>query len=308
LDSVSVCAAAVPLAGATKSNDSADKLSAGAAGATPVPASATASGVLALLALTVRLALRAPVAVGVKPRTTVHCAPAASDCPALQLELPSTRKSAAWLPPSVKSPSVAVPLPLFDRVSVWVVASSPTVMLPKSTAAPSTYCRSPVVASTPVPVRPTLCGEPLALLLTLRLPLAAPAPLGVKTTLIAQLAPAASVLPQAWLALNGLAAVMALMLSVALPLLVSVTIRAVELLPTVTLPNARLAGARLASGVATAWPVPLSDTVALPLDASDASVSEALRLPVVLGVKRRPSVHELPAATGVPTAQPPLVL
>jgi hypothetical protein len=51
-------------------------------------------------------------------------------------------------------------------------------------------------AAAPIPLRLMLCGLPGALSLTVKLPLRAPASVGLNTTLMEQLVPAVIVLPQ----------------------------------------------------------------------------------------------------------------
>lgn len=58
------------------------------------------------------------------------------------------------------------------------------------------------VGLTPVPVRLTVWGLPAALSVTLRVPLAVPLAVGVKLTLIVQLAPAATLVPQVFVWAN----------------------------------------------------------------------------------------------------------
>jgi hypothetical protein len=50
----------------------------------------------------------------------------------------------------------------------------------------------------PVPVNATVCGVPAALSATFSVALRVPARVGIKVTLIVQLAPAANELPQVW--------------------------------------------------------------------------------------------------------------
>ena len=89
---------------------------------------------------------------------------------------------------------------------------------------------------TPLPVRLTFCGLPVALSVTVTVPVSAPVVAGLKTTLNVQLAPAASVLmhvapgpkeklPVVW--------VMLLIVEVAVPVFFSVTTCAALAAPTV---------------------------------------------------------------------------
>ena len=87
---------------------------------------------------------------------------------------------------------VKVALPLLVRVTVCAVLVVPTGWFPKARLVEERL----TTAAVPVPERLTVCGLPLALSVMLteavRLPLAE----GVKVTLIVQLAPAATELPQ----------------------------------------------------------------------------------------------------------------
>jgi CRISPR/Cas system-associated exonuclease Cas4 (RecB family) len=52
------------------------------------------------------------------------------------------------------------------------------------------------VDTIPVPVKATVCGLPLALSFTVSVPVLAPVAVGVKVTLMVQVAPAATLVPQ----------------------------------------------------------------------------------------------------------------
>ena len=85
----------------------------------------------------------------------------------------------------------------------------------------------------PVPLSATLCGLPVALSEMMRVPVLVPAANGLKVTEIAQLAPALMVLPQAWVWEKSPEAVMLDIVSDALPALVSMTVWALLLVPTI---------------------------------------------------------------------------
>ena len=86
-------------------------------------------------------------------------------------------------------------------------------------------------------------------------------------------------------------------LRAALPLLVRVAVSAALVVPTDWLPKERLAGERL---TAAAVPVPERPSVwGLP-EALSAILTEAVRLPVAVGVKVTPIVQLAPAATELP--------
>ena len=74
-----------------------------------------------------------------------------------------------------------------------------------------------------MPVKLTVWGLPAASSATLNVPLRVPVAVGVKVTLIAQLAPAATELPQVFVCAKSPLAAMLVMFSVAVPVLLSVT-------------------------------------------------------------------------------------
>ena len=93
-----------------------------------------------------------------------------------------------------------------------------------------------MAAAVPVPERVTVCGLPLALSATLSVAERVPLAEGVKVTLVVQLPPAATELPQVlvWAKLLALVpeSAMLVMLNAALPPLVSVIVFAVLVEPT----------------------------------------------------------------------------
>ena len=80
------------------------------------------------------------------------------------------------------------------------------------------------LGATPVPVSDTVCGLPVALSVKVMVPGWLPVAVGVNVTLIVQLAPAATELPQVLLSAYCALAVMLVTLSAAVPVLVSVTV------------------------------------------------------------------------------------
>ena len=128
-------------------------------------------------------------------------------------------------------------VPLFVRVTARAPLVVPTVWLPKLTLVGLSVTAG--AETTPVPLSVTVCGLPVALSVMLTLALRAPDAAGVKVTLMAQFAPAASVL-----GLSGQAEVVAksaafvppdamlVMVSGAVPLFVSVTVFAALVVPT----------------------------------------------------------------------------
>src|SRR5207249_4739449 len=96
-------------------------------------------------------------------------------------------------------------------------------------------------AASPVPVRLTACGLPLALSVTLNDALLVPLAVGVKVTLIVHCAPAATEVPQLLVCPKSplLAPVMAMleMFNVAEPMLLRVTACAALVVPTISFGN-----------------------------------------------------------------------
>jgi len=81
----------------------------------------------------------------------------------------------------------------------------------------------PVALLTPVPVRLTVCGLLLASSFTVTVPLRVPVVVGLKLTLMVQLAPGARLFPQLLLSRKLVLAEIPLIFKVPLPVLVSVT-------------------------------------------------------------------------------------
>jgi hypothetical protein len=98
---------------------------------------------------------------------------------------------------TLKSPVVPIAMPvsatlcLLDSVNTFAALVVPTV-----TAAYVALTGVNVAWAPPVPVSGTVCGLFEALSVIVRLPVRTPTWVGVNVTLIRQLAPAASVLPQ----------------------------------------------------------------------------------------------------------------
>lgn len=159
----------------------------------------------------------------------------------------------------------------------------PSVKLPKDKDEGLRLTTGPV----PVPARLTDCWLPAALLLlsvmvkeAVRLPVA----VGVNVTLIVQLLPAVSELPQLLVCAKspGLVPVsaMLLMVRVAFPVLLSVAVWAVLVVPTLVELKLRLAGETLAEG---ALPVPVTLTACGLVVALSVIVREAVRVPQDVG-------------------------
>jgi hypothetical protein len=154
-----------------------------------------------------------------------------------------------------------------------------------------------------MPVRLTVWGLPVELSVIVTEAVRVPVAVGAKVTLMVQLPPAGTEVPQVLVTAKspGLGPVGAitipLMVSAALPWLVRVTGCTALIVPKVWLPKFRLVGVRLADG---ALPVPLRFTVwGLPA-ALSAMLSTAVRAPRAAGVKVTVIVQLPPAATELP--------
>src|SRR5438093_712554 len=85
-------------------------------------------------------------------------------------------------------------VPVFDSVTVCAALVVPKVWLAKVSEVGERL--AVVVGAAPVPVRPTVCGLPEALSVTLELPVRVPDAVGVTVTLMLQLPAAARNPPQ----------------------------------------------------------------------------------------------------------------
>ena len=104
------------------------------------------------------------------------------------------------------------------------------------------------LTSVPVPVSDTVCGLPLALSATESEPVRVPVAVGLKVTLIVQLAPAATLVPQVLVSEKSPVVEMLVMLRVAVPVLVSVTVSAALLVPSTVTGKVRLVGESVTAG------------------------------------------------------------
>ncbi len=194
-----------------------------ATAAVPVPERLTL-WVLPAVALSVRVtaALRVPVADGVKVTLIVQVAPAATELPQLLVWV----KSLGFVPVSAILVRLKAALAVLLRVMVWTALVAPTAWLANVRLVGERLATGS--APVPVPERLTAWGLPLALSATLSEAVQLPLAEGLKVTLIAQLAPAATELPQllVWAKSLGLAPVSARleMLKAALPVLLTVTV------------------------------------------------------------------------------------
>ena len=118
-------------------------------------------------------------------------------------------------------------VPEFESVTVWAGLVLPRAWLPNARAVSERLAIGEPPVEAPVPLRLTVCGLPVALSLTLSVALLVPLTVGENVTLMVQLAPRATELPQlvVWAKSLLFDPVMAMlvMLKEDEPLLVSVT-------------------------------------------------------------------------------------
>ena len=237
---------------------------------------------------------------GAKVTEIVQLAPAFRLVP----QLPVWANCVGLAPVSPMLVMLSAAVPVLVSVTVWAELVVPTVWLPKATLL---GLRLTAGTPTPAPVRLTLCGLPGALSVTVSEADWEEAVVGAKVTEIVQLAPAFRLVPQlpVWANCVGLAPVspMLVMLSVAVPVLVSVTVWAELVVPTVWLPKATLLGLRMTAGAPTPAPVRLT-LCGLP-GALSVTVSEADWEEAVVGAKvteivqLAPAFRLVPAVTGL---------
>jgi hypothetical protein len=177
--------------------------------------------------------------------------------------------------------------------------------------APLTVDLHAAAALLSVPVKPTVCGEPLALSVMVTAAVWLPAAAGLNTTVMLQFPPAATLVPHALPSavksplLPPVTAMLA-MARAALPLFVSVIFWLALAPPTAVAGNVNEVGLKVAVAVA-ALSVPVSFTVCGESLASSVIVTTAAWLPAAAGLNTTLMLQFPPAATLVPHALPSTV-
>src|SRR5581483_2175306 len=188
--------------------------------------------------------VRVPVAVGSKVTLMVQLAPAPTELPQVLV--------------CAKSPLVPMLVMLKEAVPVFLrVTGRAELVVPSPWAGNVKLVADKLTAgAVPVPVRPIDCGLPVALSLMVTVPVRAPVAAGAKVTLIVQLAPAATELPQVWVCAKSPLAVMLVIVKIEVLVFFTVTDCAALVVPSGWLPNVRFGGVKLtvAGGVV---PVPV---------------------------------------------------
>jgi hypothetical protein len=132
-----------------------------------------------------------------------------------------------------------LPVPVLLSLTDWAALVVPTVWLVKvRLVGDKDTVGDPL--EVPDPVRLTVCGLPLALSVMVRVPLRVPVAVGVKVTLIAQVEPAATPLPQLFVSAKSPVVAMLEKCTGVVPLLVKVTACAALVVPTAWLANVKL--------------------------------------------------------------------
>ncbi len=280
---VTVCAALVVFtAWPANVSDAGERF---ATGAMPVPLKLTFGCAPVVLLFKTSEPLREPRAVGVKVTFTVQLPPAAKDVP----QLFDWEKS----PAITRLLIVRAALPVLLKVTACAELGVPTSCDPKVSDAGE----SDAIAPKPVPLRLTAAGAGLLLLDNESDPERLPTAVGLNTTLIVQLAPAASDVPQLLAWLKSPLVVSDEMEREVLPLLVRVTACPALELPTACEGNARDEGESVATA---ARPAPLKLTAVgaglLLLD----NDSDPVRLPRAAGLNTTLIVQLAPALSDVP--------
>jgi hypothetical protein len=117
--------------------------------------------------------------------------------------------------------------------------------------------------SAPVPESAAVCGLPAALSVTLRVPVREPAAVGLKATLMLQLAPAATLVPQLFVAAKSPLAAMPEIVKAEPPVFARVIVCDVLVVPTVWLAKLKLVGVSLATGAPGGGLEPVPDKATL---------------------------------------------
>ena len=152
---------------------------------TPVPLKVIVSVLIAASEVIVTFPLTALATVGVNVTDISHCAPASNCVPQAFV--------CAKSPLALMSVMCSVALPLFDTVIFLTALVTPTVWLPNATVAALSFTSGAAIA---VPVPSSAVASALEFETTFNDAVRSAATAGLNVTLIVQLAPAASVLPQ----------------------------------------------------------------------------------------------------------------
>src|SRR6266496_4451847 len=207
----------------------------------PVPLMFSNCGLPPPSSANLRLALRVPVPSGLNEMPIAQLAPPASVVPQVSAVIR-------------KSPGLSPTIPILVKVTVAALTLV-TVMVRWGLVVPTVTVPNfrevgVSLIAVPVPTRLTTCGLGDALSVNVKFPFRVPFAVGVKVTLTAQLAPVATVAPQVLLemAKSPLAVILEI-LSVAVPVLVSLTRLGLVVTPMTVLIKLSLATESVTVGV-----------------------------------------------------------
>src|SRR5437899_2397171 len=246
----------------------------------------------------VTVAVRALAAVGVNVRLTRQLAPATTVAAFVQVVPAAMAKRSEERRVGTERVMLRVAVPLLVRVTVCTGLVVLRRWSPKAR-----LVGAKVTAGTiPVPASDTDCGLRGASSVMVTVAVRALAAVGVNVRLTRQLAPATTVAPFVQVVPAAMAKspgfkparAMLVMLRVAVPLLVRVTVCTGLVVLRRWSPKARLVGAKVTAG---AMPIPASDTDCGLPGASSVMVTVAVRAPVAAGVKLMLIVQLAPGAT-----------
>lgn len=273
-------------------------------GEAAVPDTATAVEPPLPLCVTVTTADLVPALVGWKA-TCSRQLPPTGMLPTTQVFPDPMRKSDASAPLSATAVIWSGALPLLVSVVPRPDDMTPTDVIGNATEELAGE-QIGVAVSTLMPDSVTVFGELAALLVIVKEPVRVPAAVGAKVTLIAQLAPGATVAPvQVPVAVNSGFGDVATVVIVrdAVPEFVTVTAWAALVVPTVCVANDSVVRFRFTAGIGTALPVPDSEIAGL-VAALEATVNVAVRVPEAPGTNVADSVHVPLGATVAPMQEP----
>jgi hypothetical protein len=152
-------------------------------GADPVPDRLATWGLLPVSSVTVSVPILLPVADGLNATLMLHLLSAGTLVPQVLVSAKSPAATMLVIASAV--------LKLLDNVINWVVLVVPAGWLPKLR-----LLGESVTVGVPVPNKVTVCELPAPLSVTVIAPVRVPAAVGVNVTLIVQLPPTATKLPQ----------------------------------------------------------------------------------------------------------------
>jgi hypothetical protein len=254
----------------------------------PIPLSVTVCGLPAALSVTLRAAVRVPLAVGLNVTLMLQLAPVANELPQVWV----CAKSPALVPVIAIPLIVKLVVPTLLSVTVSAGLDVPRATVPKLRLVGESF------AVVPIPIRLTFCGLPAALSVTLRAAVRVPLAVGLNVILMLQLAPVANELPQVWVCAKSPALVpviaIPLIVKVVVPILVSVTGFAGLDVPRATVPKLRLVGESFA-----VVPIPVRPTFCGLPAALSVTLRAAVRVPLAVGLNVTLMLQLVPAANEV---------